>query len=113
MAEPSAPPAAGTAAAVFEALGDPTRRAVLEAVATSGPVTATELARRFPVSRQAVIKHLGALAAAGLVTAERQGRDVRYRLTPAPLEGAAAWLVDVGDQWDARLARLRASLGGG
>ncbi len=101
---------AARAGAVFDALGDPTRRAVLEAVATSGPVTATELAQRFPVSRQAVQKHLGALAAADLVTAERSGRDVRYRLTPAPLDGAAAWLTEVGGRWDARLERLRASL---
>ena len=95
---------------VFDALGDPTRRAVLGAVAGAGPITATELARRFPVSRQAVLKHLAALAAAGLVDTERKGREVRYRLTPAPLEGAAAWLVEVGGAWDARIERLRAHL---
>jgi DNA-binding transcriptional ArsR family regulator len=111
VAGPSAADASRTAA-VFDALGDPTRRAVLEAVAASGPVTATELARTFPVSRQALVKHLTALAAADLVTAEREGRDVRYRLTPAPLDGAAAWLGEVGGRWDARLARLRASLAG-
>lgn len=98
---------------VFDALGDRTRRAVLAAVADAGPVTATELARRFPVSRQAVLKHLGALATAGLVAAEREGREVRYRLTPAPLEGAAAWLREVGDAWDGRIERLRAHLDGG
>ena len=95
---------------VFDALGDPTRRAVLGAVAGAGPITATELARRFPVSRQAVLKHLAALAAAGLVDTERKGREVRYRLTPGPLEGAAAWLVEVGGAWDARIERLRANL---
>lgn len=95
---------------VFDALGDPTRRAVLEAVAGAGPISATELARRFPVSRQAVLKHLAALAAAGLVDSEREGREVRYRLTPAPLEGAAAWLAEVGGTWDARIERLRAHL---
>ena len=111
MAEPSAA-ARSQAAAVFDALGDPTRRAVLEEVAASGPVTATELAQRFPVSRQAVVKHLTALAAAQLVTADRDGRDVRYRLTPDPLDGAAAWLNEVGGRWDARLARLRSTLAG-
>lgn len=97
---------------VFDALGDPTRRTVLEAVASLGPVTATELARRFPVTRQALVKHLGALAGAGLVAAEREGREVRYRLTPAPLDGATAWLRDVGGAWDERLERLRSHVEG-
>lgn len=100
----------GDAELVFDALGDPTRRAVLGAVADAGPVTATELARRFPVSRQAVLKHLGALAGAGLVTPEREGREVRYSLTPGPLRDAAAWLEDVGGAWDERIERLRAHL---
>ena len=103
-------PGGGGADEVFDALGDATRRAVLEAVAGAGPITATELARRFPVSRQAVLKHLAALAGAGLVDAERQGREVRYRLTPAPLEGAATWLAEVGGAWDARIERLRVHL---
>lgn len=101
------------AEAVFDALGDPTRRAVLAAVAASGPVTATELARRFPVSRQAVLKHLGALAVADLVVAERRGREVHYQLTPEPLEGAAAWLCDVGGAWDDRIERLKTHLDSG
>lgn len=100
----------GGAAAVFDALGDATRRAVLEAVADAGPVTATQLARRFPVSRQAVVKHLTALATAGLVAADRDGREVLYRLTPGPLDGAASWLERVGGAWDARLERLRTHL---
>ena len=95
---------------VFDALGDPTRRAVLRAVASTGPVTATELARRFPVSRQAVLKHLGALAGAGLVAPEREGREVRYSLTPAPLGDAATWLRQVGGAWDDRIERLQAHL---
>ena len=100
----------GDAEGVFDALGDPTRRAVLGAVATAGPVTATELARRFPVSRQAVVKHLGALAGAGLVAPERAGREVRYHLVPAPLDDAATWLRHVGGAWDARIERLRTHL---
>jgi DNA-binding transcriptional ArsR family regulator len=100
----------GDAEGVFDALGDPTRRAVLGAVATAGPVTATELARRFPVSRQAVVKHLGALAGAGLVAPERAGREVRYHLVPAPLDDAATWLRHVGGAWDDRIERLRAHL---
>lgn len=105
-------PKGAGAGAVFDALGDPTRRTVLEAVAALGPVTATELAQRFPVTRQAVVKHLNALAGAGLVAAERQGREVRYRVVRTPLDGAAGWLVDVGQAWDDRLAHLRTQLGG-
>jgi DNA-binding transcriptional ArsR family regulator len=97
---------------VLDALGDPTRRAVLRAVAGDGPVTATALARDLPVTRQAVLKHLGALAAAGLVAGERAGREVLYRLTPEPLDGAASWLAAVGGAWDERLGRLRAHLEG-
>lgn len=104
----SAPlPRPHSAGAVFDALGDPTRRAVLEAVAGTGPVTATELARSFPVTRQAVVKHLTTLATAELVVTERVGREVRYQLSPGPLLGATSWLADVGAEWDARLARLR------
>ena len=59
-----------------------------------------------------MLKHLGALAGADLVAAAREGREVRYRLTPGPLDGAAAWLAEVGGTWDGRLARLRAHLDG-
>ena len=71
--------------AVFQALADPTRRAVVRLL-SDGPGTATEIADRLPVSRQAVSKHLAALDEAGLVTGERTGREVRYRLTPRQIE---------------------------
>ena len=93
--------------AVFTALADPTRRAVLEAVAEDGPASATALSARFPVTRQAVAKHLAALAEAGLVRPERRGREVRWSVVPEPLDGAAAWLAAVGDRWDRRLDALR------
>ncbi len=96
--------------AVFAALADPTRRAVLQAVARADSRTATELAAAMPVSRQALVKHLQQLADAGLVTAERRGRERRYRITPAPLTDAMAWMADVGSAWDARLDRLRRRL---
>lgn len=96
-----------SADAVFDALGDPTRRAVLELVGRTGPATATELAAHLPVTRQAVVKHLDTLRAAGLVESNRTGRDVRYGLTAAPLESAAAWMARVGTTWDARLGRLQ------
>lgn len=98
---------------VFAALADPTRREILRAVAAGRDVTATQLAADLPVSRQAVVKHLQALAAAGLVTAERHGREQRFRVTPAPLDDALRWMVGVGAAWDDRLDRLRRHVEGG
>ena len=92
---------------VFAALSDPTRRAVLQAVSTRGTATATELVDDVAVTRQAVAKHLLVLAEAGLVTAEKAGREQRYRVTPAPFTDAVAWMTDVGAAWDQRLARLQ------
>ncbi len=91
---------------VFDALSDPTRRRLLILLGERETVTATALAAELPVTRQAVAKHLGALEAAGLVAHEREGREVLYRLTPAPLSGAMAWMAAVGGRWDTRLADL-------
>jgi DNA-binding transcriptional ArsR family regulator len=96
--------------AVFGALSDPTRRALLRAIAEQPDATATELAAELPISRQAVLKHLAALSGAGLVDRERAGREVRYRLTPEPLSDAVSWMADVGAAWDKRLARLKREL---
>ena len=95
------------AGAVFGALSDPTRRLLLETIASQPAATATELAEGLPISRQAVLKHLAALADAGLVDRERAGREVHYRVTPAPLSDAVSWMADVGGQWDDRLRILR------
>ena len=92
--------------AVFAALADPTRRRVLHRLSERGPLTATELARETPISRQAVVKHLAQLADAGLVARQRQGREVRYGFEAGTLSGAQAWLAEVGGQWDHRLAAL-------
>lgn len=97
--------------AVFAALADPTRRRLVDDLSDGGPRTATELAPGYAMSRQAVVKHLGILANAGLVTARRDGRDVRYQLQPDPLSDATAWLDDVGRRWDRRLETLRRRLG--
>jgi DNA-binding transcriptional ArsR family regulator len=93
-------------AAVFSALADPTRRRILDQLATEGPLTATELTPTYPVSRQAVVKHLAALHDAGILSAERRGREVRYSVVPHRLDDASAWLEDVGGRWDRRLAAL-------
>jgi DNA-binding transcriptional ArsR family regulator len=95
---------------VFDALGDPGRRTLVSSVAERGTATATELAAELPVTRQAVAKQLAALADAGLLGSTRVGRETRYRVTPQPLAEAAAWLVEVGAQWDERLAALGKSL---
>lgn len=92
--------------AVFEALADATRREVMRRLADGGPATATELAGSLPVTRQAVAKHLATLAEAGLVTSDRQGRELRYSLTPEPLSEAVSWMASVGSQWDDRLQAL-------
>ncbi|HEY4411834.1 MAG TPA: helix-turn-helix transcriptional regulator [Gaiellaceae bacterium] len=96
--------------AVFDALGDPGRRALVSSVADRGTATATELAADLPVTRQAVAKQLVALADAGLLRATRVGRETRYAVTPQPLGDAAEWLLTVGAQWDERLAALGKSL---
>jgi DNA-binding transcriptional ArsR family regulator len=102
--------ATDSAGAVFGVLADPTRRQLLSAIAAH-PATATELAIELPISRQAVVKHLSALSDAGLLERQRSGRDVRYRVTPAPLNDAVSWMADVGGQWDERLAALARTLG--
>jgi DNA-binding transcriptional ArsR family regulator len=95
--------------AVFAALADPTRRRVVRALGTA-PTSASELATRMPVSRQAIAKHLASLAAAGLVDSERDGRQVRYTLTPGAFSDAVAWMTEVGAAWDTRLAALHRHL---
>jgi DNA-binding transcriptional ArsR family regulator len=95
---------------VFSALSDPSRRQLLETLAGRESASLTELTAQLPVTRQAVSKHLAALGRAGLVEAQRAGRETRYRLTPQPLGDALAWLEQVGAQWDERLASLRKHL---
>jgi len=121
MTAPAHPLAAGGAApdpipgrpdveATFLALADPTRRLLIRRIVAGGPVTATELARGLPISRQAVAKHLALLRDAGLVSAEPRGRERRYRLTPRPLADAAGWLHAIEAEWESRLDALERHL---
>jgi DNA-binding transcriptional ArsR family regulator len=93
--------------AVFQALSDPTRRALLRSLSQHGPSTLAELSASVPVTRQAVTKHLVVLQDAGLVLGSGQTRGRRYALTPEPFTDAMGWMVDVGAGWDERLARLK------
>jgi DNA-binding transcriptional ArsR family regulator len=111
LSTPARQPPAGPSD-VWAALADPTRRHLLDQLSRRGPLSATELAPDYPVSRQAVAKHLAALSDAGLVDAQRAGRDVRYRVVPGSLEGPVAWLARVGARWDRRLAALQSQLNG-
>jgi DNA-binding transcriptional ArsR family regulator len=92
--------------AVFAALADPTRRQVVRTLSEQPELTASSLATELPMTRQAITKHLAALDRAGLVEGRREGREMRYSLTPAPLADAMRWMDEVGAQWDERLARL-------
>ncbi|MEU4413456.1 metalloregulator ArsR/SmtB family transcription factor [Nocardia salmonicida] len=102
-----------TAERVFVALADPSRRSVLAALAAHGPATATDLADRLPITRQAIAKHLVLLADAGLVIAEPgERRRVRYRLDSAPMQVAQQFLAALSRDWDGPLDALRRHLDG-
>ena len=93
---------------VFAALADPSRRAILAALAAGGAATATDLADRLPITRQAIAKHLVRLAEAGLVVAEPgERRRVRYRLDSAPMKVAQQFLAAMARDWDGPLAALQ------
>jgi DNA-binding transcriptional ArsR family regulator len=92
---------------LWSAIGDPTRRRMLDLLLIEGHGTATTLAQRLPVTRQAVAKHLGVLDRVGLVRATPAGREKRYRVDEAQLARAVAQLASVGSAWDARLQRIR------
>jgi DNA-binding transcriptional ArsR family regulator len=96
---------------LFEALADATRRRVLVALATAGPATSTQLAAAFPVTRQAIAKHLQVLAHAGVVRAEHHGRETRWTFVPGSLGPAAAWLQSLDQPaWDDSVSALQRHL---
>jgi len=96
---------------VFVALADPSRRAILAALAAGGPATATDLATRLPITRQAIAKHLTLLTEAGLLAAEPgERRRVRYRLRSGPMQLAQQFLAALARDWDSPLEALRDQL---
>ncbi len=92
---------------LWSAVGEPTRRRMLDLLLADGGGTATSLSAQLPVTRQAIAKHLGVLDRAGLVHASPAGRERRYRVDEAQLSRAVAQLSAVGSEWDARLRRIK------
>lgn len=91
---------------VFQAIADPSRRAMLKLLA-EGELPIAAIAERFPISRTAVNKHLHMLANAGLVDSRRVGRQTRYRLRAEPLKQIGDWLSFFESYWDDKLSALR------
>lgn len=92
---------------LWSAIGDPTRRTMIDLLLSGGPGTSTSLSEQLPVTRQAVSKHLVVLDRVGLVHAAPMGRERYYRVDEAQLARAVAQLSEVGSTWDARLRRIK------
>jgi len=90
---------------VFHALGDPTRRAVVQRLGR-GPAAVGELAQPFKMALPSFMQHLAALEKCGLVTSRKQGRSRIYSLEPKPLEAAEKWMTDQRALWETRLDQL-------
>ncbi|NIP81390.1 MAG: metalloregulator ArsR/SmtB family transcription factor [Gemmatimonadetes bacterium] len=92
--------------AVFEALADPTRRAILDRLRRDGPLSVTEVAGPLAMTRQGATKHLDVLVAGGLVRVRREGRRRMHELDADPLMGVRDWLAPYAAEWERRLTRL-------
>jgi DNA-binding transcriptional ArsR family regulator len=87
---------------LFQALADPTRRAVVERLGR-GPATTSELADAFAMALPSFLQHLAVLEKVGLVSSTKEGRVRTYRLTPRPLQAAEAWMTTQRRLWEQRL----------
>jgi DNA-binding transcriptional ArsR family regulator len=92
---------------VLIALADPTRRELLDLIALRGQATATTLATAVTVSRQAVVKHLTILKDARLISSNRVGREVRYKVRPQQLSSTAEWMANLAEDWDRKLEWIK------
>jgi len=90
---------------IFRALGDPTRRAIMERL-SRGPISVSQLAEPLSITLAAVVQHLQVLEESGLVATEKVGRVRTCRIEPAGLEAAAQWISDRRSIWERRLDRL-------
>jgi DNA-binding transcriptional ArsR family regulator len=104
---PAGPGAASDVDQVFAALADPTRRQLLELLGGQAAASATALAGRLPVSRQAVVKHLAVLQQSDLVTRRRDGREVVFTVHPERLVATASWMTSLAASWQERLQLLK------
>jgi DNA-binding transcriptional ArsR family regulator len=102
------PRTAARTASVFAALGDPTRVALVSRLSDGARRSIAQLSDGHRLSRQAITKHLHVLEDAHIVRHERAGRERLYVLDPAPIEDVRRYIDWVSEQWDARLARLKA-----
>ena len=93
---------------MFAALGDPVRLALVEALGDGRARSIAELAQGLPITRQGVAKHLRVLEGAGVLAAERAGRETLFRAEPEALAAAFDYLAQVARGWDEALLRLRA-----
>jgi DNA-binding transcriptional ArsR family regulator len=92
---------------LWSAIGDPSRRRVLDLLVRGGEASASWLAGRVPFSRQAVSKHLAVLEEAGLISRRKQGREVLYQVDAARLDQATRAMAEVASQWDRRLDSIK------
>lgn len=92
---------------LWSAVGDPTRRRMLDLLVNDGIGTATALSQQLPVSRQAISKHLLVLDRVGLVRGSVAGKERRYQVDEKQLSRAITQLTEVSAQWDKRLRRIR------
>jgi len=96
--------------AVYDALSDATRRAIVERLARFGAQKISDLARPFHITKQAITKHIKVLERAGLLRREIRGREHHCALEAGPMHDAATWLEQNRKQWEARLDSLGAYL---
>jgi DNA-binding transcriptional ArsR family regulator len=92
---------------LWSAIGDPSRRRVLDLLVSNGEVSASWLAGRVPFSRQAVSKHLVVLERAGLISRRKQGREVLYQVEAGRIDQATRAMAELAAQWDRRLATIK------
>jgi DNA-binding transcriptional ArsR family regulator len=90
---------------IFQALADPSRRAIFESL-TRGETAVKDLTARFDISQPAVSQHLAALKDAGLVNGRREGRCVYYRVSPSGMKPLIDWITHYRAFWPARVDRL-------
>lgn len=92
----------------FQAIADPTRRQILDALMIAGPLRAGDLAQRFKrISRPAVSKHLRVLRGSRLVRQQKRGRELWYELNPQPLQPVDAWIERYSAFWLEKLEKLK------